>query len=127
MSVRVIVAGIILLLIVGSAAAGERRVGNPLFVRLLAALLGDSVPEIPVSGAKRRSDCLFFDAREPAEFAVSHIAGARPVGYEGFDAAGVADVAPDACLVVCRSRSPGSCRAPGTATSITSTAESSSG
>jgi rhodanese-related sulfurtransferase len=97
---RIIVTVLGLLLSTGSAAADERRVGSPLFDRLLGSLLAHSVPEIPVSEAMIRSECMFLDAREPEEFAVSRISGARPVGYERFDPASVADVPRESCLIV---------------------------
>ncbi|HNH84673.1 MAG TPA: rhodanese-like domain-containing protein [Acidobacteriota bacterium] len=58
---------------------------------MLKNLLSHSVPEIQVQQAARDSAAvLFLDAREAKEYAVSHIAGAIPVGYDHFDLAKLA-------------------------------------
>ncbi|MBK8965792.1 MAG: rhodanese-like domain-containing protein [Saprospiraceae bacterium] len=53
---------------------------------MLKTLLRHSVPEIDVQASARDSSTVvFLDAREPSEFAVSHIRGAVSVGYDHFD------------------------------------------
>jgi rhodanese-related sulfurtransferase len=53
---------------------------------MLKGLLSHTVPEISVQDAALDStSILFLDAREPREYAVSHIAGALSVGYDHFD------------------------------------------
>jgi rhodanese-related sulfurtransferase len=72
--------GLILLTFVsfGQVKSGAYRV-------MLNGFLSHSVPEIGVQEAARdSSSVVFLDAREPREFAVSHIAGAIPVGYDHF-------------------------------------------
>ncbi|MFN0214471.1 MAG: rhodanese-like domain-containing protein [Saprospiraceae bacterium] len=52
---------------------------------MLRVLLSHSVPEIGVTkAAKDSSTVTFLDAREAREYAVSHIDGAIPVGYDFF-------------------------------------------
>lgn len=63
----------------GQVKSGAYRV-------MLQSLLRHNVPELGVKEAARDSiSCVFLDAREPREYAVSHIAGAFPVGYDHFD------------------------------------------
>jgi len=62
----------------GQVKSGAYRV-------MLNGLLSHSVPEVEITKAARDSNsCVFLDAREPREYAVSHIAGAIPVGYDRF-------------------------------------------
>jgi len=51
----------------------------------LKALLSHSVPEVSVAQVKELKDMILLDARESAEFKVSHIKNARHVGYDQFD------------------------------------------
>lgn len=52
---------------------------------MLKSLLHHTVPEMQVQAASRDSASLIFlDAREPEEYAVSHIAGSVPVGSDHF-------------------------------------------
>lgn len=61
------------------------QVRNSAYDRTLKALLSHSVKELTVSKAHELKYCLLLDARERREFEVSHIAGARFVGYNDFD------------------------------------------
>lgn len=77
----IIVAGLLLL-----AMAGYSQVKSGAFRLLLKGLLRHSVPEIDVASAARdSSSILFLDAREPREYAVSHLNGALSVGYDHFE------------------------------------------
>ena len=68
---------------------------------MLKSLLQHSVPEMQVQEAARDSAGLvFLDAREPKEFAVSHIAGAVPVGYDHFTVTALPQMAKDARILV---------------------------
>ncbi len=68
------------------AIASFGQVKSGAYRLMLKELLSHSVPEIGVVEAARDSNsCVFLDAREPREYAVSHIAGAIPVGYDHFD------------------------------------------
>jgi len=62
------------------------QVDSGAFRLMLQGLLSHSVPETGVQQAARnRTSFVFLDAREPREYAVSHIAGAIQVGYDHFD------------------------------------------
>ncbi len=68
---------------------------------MLKGLLHHSVPEIQVQeAATDASTLVFLDARESAEFAVSHLAGAIPVGYDHFTVAALPDISKNAHVVV---------------------------
>lgn len=61
------------------------QVKSKAFCVMLNGFLDHSVPEIGIQEAARDSSLLvFLDAREPREYAVSHIAGAVSVGYDHF-------------------------------------------
>ena len=63
----------------GQVKSGAYRV-------MLNGFLSHSVPETGIQAAAQDSaSYIFLDAREPREFAVSHIAGAIPVGYDHFE------------------------------------------
>ncbi len=84
----------------GATLAAGASVGDPSFDRLLASLLSHSVVEIGAQQARETTSCIWLDAREHAEFAVSHVAGARHVGYEHFGADAVADIDRTTCVIV---------------------------
>lgn len=77
------------------------QVKSAAFRAMLNGLLSHTTPEIGVSAASAEADqILFLDAREEKEFAVSHIAGARFVGYDHFDVNACADVDKNRRIVV---------------------------
>lgn len=51
---------------------------------LLKTILSHSVPEVPVDKVEQSGPFILLDAREAREFNVSHLKGARYVGYEDF-------------------------------------------
>jgi rhodanese-related sulfurtransferase len=69
---------------------------------MLNGFLSHSVPEIDVQKAARNSSTsIFLDAREPREYAVSHISGAIPVGYDHFSLENMpVGIAPNQPIVV---------------------------
>lgn len=76
----ILVAGLLFL-----ALAGYSQVKSGAFRLMLKKLLRHSVPEIDVRTAARdTASIVFFDAREPREFNVSHLKNAFPVGYDSF-------------------------------------------
>ena len=71
-------------LIAGTSYSQE--VLNPVFDERLEKLLKFSVPVIDVPEAHENSeDYIFLDARELEEYQVSHIPGARYIGFRKFD------------------------------------------
>jgi len=69
---------------------------------MLKSLLSHTVPEMQVQEAVLdQANLIFLDAREPKEYAVSHLAGAIPVGYDHFAVAALPATLPkDARVVV---------------------------
>jgi rhodanese-related sulfurtransferase len=63
----------------------QRMVKSGTYNTMLKTLLKHTVPVISVDSLKAcQQNVTLLDAREPAEFAVSHIANALPVGYNQF-------------------------------------------
>lgn len=78
---QILLLGLILLAI---ACSGQVR--SSAFRVMLRGLLKHTVPEIGVQEAARDSSAIvFLDAREPQEYAVSHLKGAIFVGYDHFE------------------------------------------
>lgn len=68
------------------AMAGYSQVKSGAYRLMLKTLLQHSVPEVTVpEAAKKASSTTFLDARESREYDVSHLKGARCVGYDRFD------------------------------------------
>lgn len=82
-----------------SSCSGQ--VNSSSYNAMLKTLLKHSVPEITVDSlAKNTGSVVFLDAREIAEYNVSHISGARHVGYDKFDMASVKNIAKNQRIVV---------------------------
>ncbi len=88
---------------VGCAQAPEQRpkIASKPFDKKLTQLLRFTVPLIGVQELHDIQDEVFiFDTRKREEYAVSHIAGARYLGYEDFDERRLQDVPKDAKIVL---------------------------
>lgn len=74
---------------------------NPLYSAVLNGLLRESVPFVSVAQLRQPpAPPVLLDAREAPEFAVSHLRGARLVGYDTFSLAAVRDLPKNAPIVV---------------------------
>ncbi len=84
------------------AMATHGQVQSSAYRMMLKKLLAHTVPEIQVQQLMAdTSGVLLLDAREPKEFAVSHLANALHVGYDDFKLSAVPDsVAKDRPIVV---------------------------
>jgi len=79
----------------------ESLVNNPAFDRELQRLLEFSVPVVGVQDLHSAGDdVILLDTRTREEYEVSHLPGARFVGYETFDPQTLHDVSADAEIVV---------------------------
>lgn len=68
---------------------------------MLRKLLSHSVPELSAQEAAQMvGKAVFLDAREPREYAVSHVQNAVFVGYDHFDEKAVAQLAKDQPILV---------------------------
>jgi rhodanese-related sulfurtransferase len=69
---------------------------------MLEGMYRKTVPLLRVEAVKEKGmhHFVILDTREPEEYAVSHLEGARPVGYESFDEAVVRDIPKDKPVLV---------------------------
>ena len=74
------------ILFLSSIQGISQDVLNPTFDERLEKLLSFTVPVIDVPEANENADdYIFLDAREPEEYQISHIPGARYIGYKKFN------------------------------------------
>ena len=73
---------------------------DPAYNLMLKTMLSHDVPEISVKDAVNRYDAIFLDARQKKEFDVSHIKGARYVGYDDFDSTRIKSIRKDRPVIV---------------------------
>ena len=86
------------LLLCLSANSSAQTIQDPAFAEKLHGLLDTRVPAVDVAHVDQRA--IFLDAREPEEYAVSHIKNARPVGYKDFDPSMIKDLPKDTAIIV---------------------------
>lgn len=89
--------------ITACAQAPDNRpaIENPDFDKRLTNLLSFTVPLMGVEElANSEENIYILDAREKAEYEISHIPGARYIGYDKFKKKNVADIPKDAKVVV---------------------------
>lgn len=95
---------IILLIFIGAnfcSVAQDIKVENTAYRLLLKTLLSHSVPEISVIDlSKKNNSVLLLDAREPKEYQISHLKGAKLVGYEKLDLSSLKNTAKNQPIVV---------------------------
>ncbi len=89
-----------MLMVFASLSCFGQEVQNSSFKLMLGGLLSDTVPQMDVEDVKEHSDAVLLDARALEEYQISHIEGAKWVGYEEFDAESVAEVNRDQTVVV---------------------------
>ncbi|GAA4503557.1 hypothetical protein GCM10023172_28640 [Hymenobacter ginsengisoli] len=97
--------GVVLVLAGLVAACHGRHADAPattsrLYSTMLNGLLKESVPFVSVAQLRQQPGQVLLDAREPHEFAVSHLRGARLVGYDTFSLAEVQDIPKNTPIVV---------------------------
>lgn len=83
-----------------TALACQGQVRNSAYRAMLRQLLSHTVPEITVKQASEVTSTVFLDAREPAEYEVSHISGSVFVGYDHFDINTVASIPKTSPIIV---------------------------
>lgn len=75
--------------------------GQNTFEHTVDILLSESVPQITVEELQTIQDqVLLLDTRQPKEYDISHLSGARFVDYDGFDPSHVSDIPKDTPVVV---------------------------
>lgn len=73
---------------------------NRLFAQLLHTLVPHTIPLISINDAAQSKDAFFLDAREEAEYKVSHIKGAIHAGYKQFSITKLAAVSKQQKIIV---------------------------
>lgn len=79
--------------------AEAQKVKNGSFNLVLKTLLSSKTPSVTVTQVTGMKNIIFIDCREMTEYAVSHISGALPVGYEDFDLSRVKTLSKDVMIV----------------------------
>lgn len=99
-----IIALLIVFFIVGFITVKNVRaqvhVSNTAYDVTLSTLLKHSVHEVSVDDVAKSTQAVLLDAREKKEFDVSHIAGAKWVGYDDFTVNRLHDIPKDTPLIV---------------------------
>lgn len=90
----------IIILGISLFAKGQNKMGFDTMVNTLVKGTADTLNSKEVATLLLKSGTVILDAREPEEFAVSHIAGARLVGYTDFDLKAVKDLDKSTQVVV---------------------------
>ncbi len=87
MSIKYIITPLLILFMVQAPSTHlSAQVRSTSYNMMLRLLLGKSTATITVNEARLQvGSALFMDAREPAEYQVSHLRDARFVGYDSFD------------------------------------------
>jgi len=80
--------------------ACQAQVKSGAYRAMLKTLLSHSVPEVTVENAKTAPKAVFLDAREPKEYAISHIDGSIPVGYDHFKMDALPALPKDTAIIV---------------------------
>jgi len=88
-------------LVTSNAQTDFNRTINPEFEKEVDSYLTYSVPAITVKNLIQiKDDVVLLDAREMKEYEVSHIPGAKYVGYDNFDASQLEGIDKDQRIVV---------------------------
>lgn len=83
------------------APAERPQAGNPAFDKKIAQTIRFTVPTIGVRELNDIQDEVYiFDTREQQEYDISHIKGARYLGYEDFNEARLAGIPKDARIIL---------------------------
>ncbi len=81
-----LITSLLIILFLSAIQGMSQDVVNPTFDERLEKLLNFTVPVIDVPEANENADeYIFLDARELEEYQISHIPGARYIGYKKFD------------------------------------------
>lgn len=84
-----------------SFSASFSQVENPAYALMLKGLLTRSVPAISCEQLSEKLErVVLLDAREQAEYDVSHIKNAKHVGYKTFAEGALAGISKDSTIVV---------------------------
>ncbi|GCC51537.1 rhodanese-like domain-containing protein [Chryseotalea sanaruensis] len=82
------------------ALTSKAQVENDAYNLMLKTMLSHSVNEISVDELAKLKDVVLLDAREEAEYKVSHLLNARYVGYDNFNMDSVKNIDKQAIVIV---------------------------
>ena len=91
---------VLFFLLIGVWKVHAQHVQEPAYQEKLEHLLSDRTPVIDVPQLAKERKPVLLDARPAEEYDVSHIAGARRVGFGDFDLSRVKDLPKDTAIVV---------------------------
>ena len=80
--------------------SGQNKVSSAAFSDKINSYLDFSIPVVSVKEAHQLNDVVFLDAREIEEYEVSHLPGAKYIGYKYMDDAVLKQVPKDKRIVV---------------------------
>lgn len=80
--------------------ASDAQINSKAYATMLDALYKKTVPLMSVATLKKQPDAILLDTRTKEEYDVSHLPGAKWVGYDDFELNRVADVPKDGNIVV---------------------------
>lgn len=89
----------ILSLLITTVGMAQAQQPGRAYRTMLKAMYKNTVPTVDVAGLKKMPDVVLLDTRSKAEYEVSHLPGARWVGYDDFDLKRVADIPKGATVV----------------------------
>lgn len=87
------------LALIGWSMTAYGQITNGAYKALLETLYKKSVPLITVEELKQKHNIVLLDARERKEYNVSHLPGARWVGFDDFDLRRIEDIPKSATIV----------------------------
>lgn len=91
--------GLLITILIFSNSIFGQKVQNNGFSKVLEKHLKHGVPEIDVKDLEKMSGFILLDTREKKEYDVSHIKGARWVGFSTFDLNKLEDIDKDQLIV----------------------------
>ncbi len=82
------------------ALTSKAQVENGAYNLMLKTMLSHSVNEISVGELAKLKDAVLLDAREEAEYKISHLLNARYVGYDSFNMDSLKNIDKQATIIV---------------------------
>lgn len=90
----------IVFLLFGFFSKGQNKVGFDTMVNSLISSKVDTIGTVELAERQKYEHLVLLDARPKDEYDVSHLRGAKCVGYTDFDISSVADVSKEDTIVV---------------------------
>lgn len=91
---------LLLAVLLAASSAHAQRIANEAYRDKLADLLDRDIAWVDVPAADTLANAIWLDAREREEFDVSHLRGARWIGFDDFELSRTKGIPKDAMIVV---------------------------